>query len=311
MTNTFSNKPSIKPSMATRIFRWLLALFIVLVALGIGLVYSLFFRTQNLLSIYANAVNNAAPPQIDPFIVGDLGGMKVKIPRHFARLVDYEGDPTWGEKRQGDTPQRTYESKLTGFTSNIRYPDMQGLSSDELRLDEEKSTIYNTMWFRVDVSTGSHFGDGFYYERSKKEILDGFRTRTGLVWAKSPKKEYGLEVYSPINADISTRVPFQGDFDDKDHFFAYNKEGKVKTYIECSNKTHAAAPCEHNFDLPLPLKARVILGYRRGLLPHWQDLEAKTTAHLLSFKVDVVSQQHSALTHALTHTPSTHNLPIK
>jgi hypothetical protein len=94
--------------------------------------------------------------------------MKVKIPRHFARLVEYEGDPGWGEKREVARPERTYESKLTSFTARIRYPDMQGLTSDELRLDYKQATIYNTMWFSLGVSTGNHFGDGLFLERMKQ-----------------------------------------------------------------------------------------------------------------------------------------------
>jgi hypothetical protein len=33
-------------------------------------------------------------------VVGDLGGMPVAIPRHFAEYVEYDGDPGWGETRK-------------------------------------------------------------------------------------------------------------------------------------------------------------------------------------------------------------------
>ncbi len=31
-------------------------------------------------------------------VIGDLGGLKVKIPRHYAEYVEYDDDPGWGER---------------------------------------------------------------------------------------------------------------------------------------------------------------------------------------------------------------------
>jgi hypothetical protein len=284
-TTCTTNKPSIAQTNTVKQGRGLLWGLIIFALLGLGFICSLFYASTRNGSLPLQ--NKVAIPQEQTFTVGDLGGMKVKIPRHFARLVEYEGDPGWGEKREGARPERTYESKLTSFTARIRYPDMQGLTSDELRLDYKQATIHNTMWFSLGVSTGNHFGDGLFLERMKQAAKKSdIWSKTGLIWTKKPKKEHGLEVYSPANADVSTRVPFKGDNADDDHFFSYNSEGKVTNYMRCSNKTHAAAPCEQFFFLPTPLKAKIIVKYRRGLLPHWQDLQTKTTAHLLSFKLN-------------------------
>ena len=61
-------------------------------------------------------------------MVGDLGGVPVAIPRHFANYVEYEGDPGFGEKRIGPRPERTHASKLTSFGFDVRFPDMAGVS---------------------------------------------------------------------------------------------------------------------------------------------------------------------------------------
>ena len=45
-------------------------------------------------------------------LVGDLGGMPVRIDRHIVRLVEYDGDPGWGEARKGPPPERTHASRL-------------------------------------------------------------------------------------------------------------------------------------------------------------------------------------------------------
>ena len=51
---------------------------------------------------------------------------KVRIPRHYAEYVEYDGDPGFGEKRKGPVPERTFESKLSSFGMDVRFPDMRG-----------------------------------------------------------------------------------------------------------------------------------------------------------------------------------------
>ncbi|MDR0736333.1 MAG: hypothetical protein LBF51_05810, partial [Zoogloeaceae bacterium] len=53
------------------------------------------------------AINGFQPPEMARAqhtprdVIGDLGGMKVRIPRHYAEYVEYDGDPGFGEKRKG------------------------------------------------------------------------------------------------------------------------------------------------------------------------------------------------------------------
>jgi hypothetical protein len=69
-------------------------------------------------------------------VIGDLGGMPVKIPAHAAHWVQYDGDESW-KPRKGPVPVRTYQSKLASFGMDARYPDMATLSSPELEKDKK------------------------------------------------------------------------------------------------------------------------------------------------------------------------------
>ena len=44
-------------------------------------------------------------------LVGDLGGMPVRIDRHIVRLVEYDGDPGWGDARKGARTTAPYHSQ--------------------------------------------------------------------------------------------------------------------------------------------------------------------------------------------------------
>lgn len=48
----------------------------------------------------------------DKYAIGDLGGVFVNLPREFVELIEYDGDPSWGEKRVGKKPERTYNKSL-------------------------------------------------------------------------------------------------------------------------------------------------------------------------------------------------------
>ena len=59
----------------------------------------------------------------EKYAIGDLGGVSVNLPREFVELIEYDGDPSWGEKIVGKKPERTYQSKINSFGFDIRYTD--------------------------------------------------------------------------------------------------------------------------------------------------------------------------------------------
>lgn len=44
--------------------------------------------------------------------IGDLGGFSVDLPRNLVHLVEYDGDPAWGKKREGKNPHVTMPQRL-------------------------------------------------------------------------------------------------------------------------------------------------------------------------------------------------------
>lgn len=212
-------------------------------------------------------------------VVGDLGGMPVTIPSHFANFVEYEGDPGWS-KREGPVPKRNHQSKLVSFGFMVRFPDMQGLSSRELEKDRASFTIRNTPWIDVGITTGKNFGDGLGLERRAEAAVK----ERMFKFEKQTARQFDLDVYRPIGVDPNTRQPFKHHYDDEDVFIFRDAEGAVLTLINCKNVDHAAAPCVQRFSLDPNLKAWINIIFRRGLLPEWRQMQTSVTTLILGFK---------------------------
>jgi hypothetical protein len=217
-------------------------------------------------------------------VVGDLGGMPVTIPRHFADLVEYNGDPGWGEKRKGHRPERTHASKLSSFGFYVRLPDMAGLSSEELRLHKKNQKMRDTMWISVGLNLGERYpGDGFL------DRLTNAMGKPGNIlkyeqYEQLPDRLYGLTVYAAGGVDPKSNKPYREDTDAHDIFVHRDDAGKVDTYIRCSNRNVPAPPCTQYISLEPNLKADIYISYRRGLLPEWQQIQTSVTQLILSFR---------------------------
>ncbi|WP_338284389.1 hypothetical protein [Limnobacter thiooxidans] len=216
-------------------------------------------------------------------VVGDLGGIPVTIPRHLAEFVEYEGDPGWGQKREGPVPERTHQSKLTSFGVQFRYPDMATLSGPEMWKDKKSKNIYNTDWMGFGVTTGKRYPGNGWLDRDTNSTLNAVEMGH-YIYVKQPKSEYGLQFYQKVNkntgqADEKMRTI------DANLFIARNAEGQVISYIVCSTAQHQAAPCRHSFSLEFQgVSVEVNVQYRRPMLEHWQDIQNKVTDMILGFK---------------------------
>jgi hypothetical protein len=262
--------------------RWVIVLLLAFFAISA-------FAAWFTLRVVGYSMNGFQPPemaaaQFSPRdVVGDLGGMPVTIPRHFANYVEYDGDPGFGEKRKGPAPERTQQSKLKSFGYDVRLPDMAGMSSAEIWKDRQRFTVFDTPWISVGVSTGQSYpGDGFLDRRtaalSRPPVLDYDR------YEELPQTEYGLTVYAPAGIDPKTGRPYREDRNARDVFIHRGKDGKVNAYISCSNVPHEAAPCQHSFSLEPEVRARISVIYRRGYLSQWREIQSAVTDQLLSFR---------------------------
>lgn len=217
-------------------------------------------------------------------VVGDLGGMPVLIPRHMAELVEYEGDPGWSGKREGPVPKRTYDSKLTSFGVDFRYPDMATLSSPEMFKDQRSKTIFNTDWMRFGVSTGDRYpGDGFLDRRIKSAL--GRVTYDKYIYSKQATYQHGLIPYLLIDKSTGYRDKELETIFDRALFIKNDSNGKTTTYIECIMVEHMAAPCSQSFSLESQgISAEIRVSYRIGFLKNWKDIQEKVTQKIFTFK---------------------------
>lgn len=273
--------------------------------LSLGVFICVSFICIVLFAIQSKIVDSSGTNPFEPMImaearysrsdmVGDLGGMPVTIPRYFANFVEYEGDPGWSG-REEVSPKRNHHSKLVSFGFEVRFPDMAGLSNDELRKNHQSYNIYNTQWVDVSVTTGKNYGDGLFLQRKFKSIN---QNRSFEIEHRS-EKLFGLEVYSPVGVDIETRKPFKIHSDDEDFFVSRDQNGDVLSLIVCSNVEHAAAPCDLHFSLHPSLKAWIKVHFRRGLLSEWKEMQSSVTQLILGFKSPITSFDDKAKTSAL------------
>ncbi len=222
-------------------------------------------------------------------VIGDLGGMPVKISRFVAEYVEYEGDPGWSGPRKGPPPERTYASRLESFGFHVRYPDMAMLTTKALWADKRSYNIYNTPWIKVGVITGAIYpGRGFM---NRPPVSNG--QLKGDYWWNSYEelkpRRFGLTEYRLTGKDPRTGEAAKDARDAEVIYLYRDKAGHVITRIECSNVPHEAAPCTQRWDIgTYGVGAEVRVLYRVGLLEHWHELQHKVTHVILGFRTGVV-----------------------
>ncbi|MFZ4285638.1 hypothetical protein [Variovorax sp. HJSM1_2] len=229
----------------------------------------------------------AAPRHLDRMLQADLGGMRVSIPAYFATYVEYDGDPGWGEKRTGKTPQRTPASRLRSFGFDVRYPDMAGLSSPELFEEKRRYRSAETPWILVGFNTGESYSSDGFLDR----IADGWLSRGAIGnlpsrYERMSAKEHGLEVYVQVGVDPESKKPYREHRFAEDIFIYRDDAGRVEAEIKCSNRPVAAPPCKHYFNLDPKAKAWVYVSYRRSLLSEWRGIQDSVRRLVFSFETD-------------------------
>lgn len=221
-------------------------------------------------------------------VVGNLGGLPVTFPPGFAHLVEYDGDPGFGEKRTSPIPVRTHQSGIRSMGFEVRYRDFKVTTFKEREADKRNYTIRNTPWIDVGVIASSYFGDGQYLERSfrDREFYNKFK------YKRLPERQFGLDVYTPIDVDVSKRQmnpktkAYSSDYDDQDMFFYFDEKGRVDAYIKCSNRQHQAVVCQHSFFISMKFKVKITAQYRRGQLEHWKKIQSSIRELVMGFKAN-------------------------
>jgi hypothetical protein len=241
---------------------------------------------------YTSALSNGyQPPEMaaaqysDKAVHADLGGMLVAIPRHFADYVEYNGDPGFGQKREGPRPVRDQYSKLMSFGFYVSYPDMRGLDSPEIREEKRTQLIRTSPWIKVGFNTGEIYpGDGFLDRWESYSVGKNKPESSYTNYEKLPQKEHDLEVYALKGLDPKTNKPYREGQSAQDIFIYRQADGHVGATFKCGN-TNLVPQCWHEFSLEPQAHAVVYMSYRRSLLPEWQSIQTKVRDLVLTFAV--------------------------
>jgi len=227
-------------------------------------------------------------------VVGDLGGMPVRIDRHIVRLVEYDGDPGWGEKRQGPPPARTHASRLASFGFYVRYPDMRSLDEPEMRADFERyhpttaSTEYGLKeknpWIDGGIQSGSRYpGHGFL----DRQFWGTDRKPVGEGYAPEPSPLKGLDLFIASGTNPHSGEPWRYQAGHRDTYVHRDQQGTVTTLIRCGYLRGTPRPtsCTQDWSMEREGLGMVVsVNYRHGLLPQWQDIQTKVSQFVLDFK---------------------------
>jgi hypothetical protein len=284
-----------------RKWRWLTHLFII-----VGLVIALPFIYMSWRVFIAlngfQPLEMAAAQHTPRDVVGDLGGMKVRIPRHYAEYVVYDGDPGFGEKRKGPRPQRTFESRLRGFGMDVRFPDMKGLENAQIREEKRRQPLQEYSWLYIGINAGEHYpGDGFLDRRTERTLLQ-YQPHTPegkenwlFTYERMPEDEHGLEVWRLSEIDPRTGRPARENSSARDIYIHRDASGKVETFISCKHRSvpGGIGTCNAGTHLEPKAKSVVEINFRRGLLPEWQKICQSARDLLMSFEVDPAAVETS------------------
>lgn len=219
--------------------------------------------------------------------IGDLGGVSVDLPKNLVHLVEYDGDPAWGKKREGSKPTRSYDSKINSFGFDVRYTDNTIFDESNKSLKrayKKEQYLSNDPWVSVSVSSGDRYHGVGAIHRIGDGTISASDVHPVYRYAKLGSNQYGLEVYAPPGIDPKTNKSWREDRSAEDVFIQRNKTGKIITYIKCSNRDVPRPPCSHHFDLEPEMGLYVNGHYSRHNLADWQQIEQIVRQQVLNFR---------------------------
>jgi hypothetical protein len=226
-------------------------------------------------------------------VIGDLGGMKVRIPRHYAEYVEYDGDPGWGEKRKGAVPERTFESKLSSFGVSFRFPDMKGVENEELRKDRNRQALkQDNPWVRIGINSGERYPlSGKNSANIHAVLVTNSITSPTKFWFKNYERladsQYGLESYAVTGIDPNSGKPAAEDTSLRDVYINRISSSFADTVIYCGKPSvpGGIGTCEMLFSAEPKAKINLSVNFVKSRLSHWLDIKNSAIDLLISFEI--------------------------
>jgi hypothetical protein len=172
---------------------------------------------------------------------------------------------------------------------------MRSLDELEMRADFERyhpgtaSTEYELKeknpWLRGGMSSGNRYPGYGFLDRELGGINRTPVVGEGYVSEPSPIK--GLELFIAGGTNAHTGKPWRYQAGKNDTYVHRDPQGKVTTIVRCGYESDTQRPtwCEQTWSMEgHGLGILVDVMYRHGLLPQWQDIQAKVSQFILNFK---------------------------
>lgn len=222
--------------------------------------------------------------------IGNLGGVPVDLPKNLVHFVAYNGDPTFGNKREHPKSTRSYDSKINSFGFDVRYIDNTILDESDKGLKsayrrDNKRNLGDNPWVSVSVSSGDNYHGAGAPHRIGYGTISASDVHPVYTYAKLDNNQFALEVYAPPGIDPKTGRPYREDSSARDVFIQRDKTGQIITYIECINRKDVPSPpCSHKFDIEPQMGLYVSAQYSRHNLADWQQIEQVVRQQVLNFR---------------------------
>lgn len=238
-------------------------------------------------------------------VVGELGGVPVSIPRDYARLVEYEGDPM--SERAGFPSEHNYQSKLKSFNVIAHFPDMTPVTRENYN-SYRKRDIYDSGWMEFTVAAGPALN----FTEDKFEHPYEYRV-PGNEWHRFYAYEqlpmiHGL---TPYRATRDLGLDLTLDDNNRSHgaynhtlYFARDENNKIMAVIRCGSgltpEPGGRHICQHDFVLWPEMKAELRLRYDPSMLSRWRAYQNRYRELVLGFRVKTEGVRRLASVSAAT-----------
>ena len=261
-------------------------------------------------------------------VIGDLGGMRVNVPRYCAEFVAYNGDPTFGEKRKFSL-EHLPTAKLRSFGIDARFPEMRCQDNEEMREDRRRNFLNrDNPWIAITVISGEFYPTlGARSADNRSKTITDSIDRPTKFWfdnfERLPISSFGLEAYVVTGIDPRSGKPAKESLDTNDIFIHRLADGAADTYIRCSKSKRylGAGTCEMNFGMEPKARVRLTVSFARSQLSQWNQIKQSVLDLLASFEVsentvelknrssapDSTTNQSAFVTKEAIYHASTHN----
>ncbi len=242
----------------------------------------------------AKGMHTAAPPTSavpasspasspERFVVGTLGGMKVRIPWHFVNLMEFSGESTdWkrGPRSPASRPAGVTRD-IASFGFEVRYPDMAGLSTPALRREHHQRPFKVNRWLDVSITSGD-----IYPPRAVEMMVARIRPVGTTIYDPEPSDVAGLTKYVAQGTDQRTGEPLRYQLSNPDVYIPNKGSGREPTVIHCTNTETGRQACKLYFTLEPDSQTLMKVRFGRDMLAQWEDIQQRTRALMLSFRID-------------------------